>query len=107
MVFGIGDETGQVPWNALRSDGVCTISYQTEPVGPCLPMGNMVSELWDYMWRNIDNSKLPGMEVAAGAGRLKMMLMRDADADNHDELACNSVVSTLALHGSIALDYKG
>jgi hypothetical protein len=43
----------RVPWKVLRSRGVKTVYYQTEPVGSCFMTSDKVDEIWDYSWFNI------------------------------------------------------
>lgn len=47
----------QVPWQKIRSLGVKTVYYQTEPVERCFLTKAVVDEMWDYSWHNINNCK--------------------------------------------------
>jgi len=51
----------RVPWASMYDTGVYTIYFQTEPMGPCLPMPNvMVREIWDYALKNIEHCEIEG-----------------------------------------------
>eukprot|EP00419_Tripos_fusus_P051356 CAMPEP_0172840790 /NCGR_PEP_ID=MMETSP1075-20121228/29571_1 /TAXON_ID=2916 /ORGANISM="Ceratium fusus, Strain PA161109" /LENGTH=293 /DNA_ID=CAMNT_0013684685 /DNA_START=125 /DNA_END=1002 /DNA_ORIENTATION=- len=54
----------QVPWAAMYDKGVHTVYVQTEPVGDCLPVKDvMVREIWDYSFKNIEKCRNEGREA--------------------------------------------